>query len=247
MAILHKKLKRFCAIVATSAMFFTNIYSPMPILAMQTKTNQTNLALNKTVYYSSEEGTSSTGTDTHARNAVDGDMTTYWAANGKPNGTNWDAQYPEWLCVDLGKEYKIDEINLVFDGRDGKRWYGYNIYVSNNAPVNGEYIISNDFQKVVSREDNKQSTSASTPIIESITDTTGRYVLIEVTSCNQYDQNKWQVASIYELEIYGSPKIVSPDDPGPGVEETQKLQTASAAQAPMQQKLTASGCLAAKD
>lgn len=111
------KFKRFTAILTASALFFTGIYFTPAAQAAGQQAEQTNLALNKTVYYSSEEGLSTSGADTHAVKAVDGDKTTCWSANGKPDGSNWDAQYPEWLCVDLGKTYNLNQINLIFEGK----------------------------------------------------------------------------------------------------------------------------------
>lgn len=45
-----------------------------------------NLAKDKTVYFSSEEGTGTDGSDTHATMAVDGVESTRWSALGKKNG-----------------------------------------------------------------------------------------------------------------------------------------------------------------
>lgn len=66
------KFKRFTAILTASALFSTGIY----FTPAGQQAEQTNLALNKTVYYSSEESLSTSGTDTHAVKAVDGDKTT---------------------------------------------------------------------------------------------------------------------------------------------------------------------------
>ena len=219
--------KRLTAILTAAALCITSVYFASPVQAAEPGDSQTNLALNKTVYFSSEEGTSTSGADTHAVKAVDGDKATCWSANGKPNGKDWDAQYPEWLCVDLGKEYDLDGVSLIFEGKNGARYYGYNIYVSNEAPESGNRALPDGFEKIVSREDNTQSTSTDT-IMETITDVSGRYVLVQVTSCNQLDANKWQVASIYEMEVYGTEKIVTPDNPEqPGTEDNIALQTAS--------------------
>ncbi len=234
-----KKHRQLTAILTAAALFFTGGQAIMPpAQAAQPHAEQTNLALDKTVYYSSEEGTSTSGADTHAANAVDGDKTTCWSANGKPDGTNWDAQYPEWLCVDLGKPYNLSQINLIFEGKNGARYYGYNVYVSNKAPESGDRTLPEGFEKILSREDNTQSTSAASPITENITDGSGRYVLVEVTSCNQLDANKWQVASIYELEVYGTEKILTPDTPDdPGMGNENPLQTASGRDAAYAQEI----------
>ena len=70
----------------------------------------TNLALGKTVYFSSDEGVSTQGKDTRAVNAVDGDRNTWWTAQTKNASGDWDAQYPEWLCVDLVASTTLPEL-----------------------------------------------------------------------------------------------------------------------------------------
>lgn len=179
----------------------------------EARVSRENLALNKTVYFSSEEGTSTSGVDTHAKNAVDGDSLTYWAANGKLNGVD-DAQYPEWICVDLGESYDIQEVDILFETKGRGRYYGYNIYVSDTAPTSNDYTIPDSFKKVVSKEDNTVSTTE--PAKEMLDSQKGRYVLVEVTSCNEYNENaKYVVASVYELAVYGSEAGGTTPDPEP--------------------------------
>lgn len=226
-----KRTKRFVAVVLAVIMAVAGIpFTPSVKAAGETE-GKTNLALNKTVYYSSEEGTSTSGADTHAANAVDGDEKTVWSANGKPDGTNWDAKYPEWLCVDLGKEYDLSDVRIKFESKNGARYYGYNIYTSNTAPENGMASVPTSFTKVVSKEDNTVSTN--TDYTKDSISVKARYVLVEVTSCNQLDSNKWQVASIYELQVYGSAtegsgsEATPTPDTGDQEEKDYGIQTAS--------------------
>ena len=193
--------------VLAAAMAFVLIMAGIPFtsetVSAETISAKTNLALNKTVYFSSEEGTSTSGASTHAVNVVDGNESTCWAANGKPDGTNWDAQYPEWLCIDLGKEYDLSEVKIKFESKAGARYYGYNIYTSDTAPVSGTSEIPENFTKIVDKEDNTVSTQ--NVYTEDTISGKARYVLVEVTSCNQLDTiNKWQVASIFEIQVYGT-------------------------------------------
>lgn len=161
-----------------------------------------NLALGKTVLVSSEEGTSSQGVDTHAENAVDGNSSTCWTARTKDAAGNWDASYPEWLCVDLGGEYSISEIDLELESKNGQRIYDYKIYGSvDTASVEGNTEISAGFELLADRTGN--TVSGVQPALE-LTEQTARYILVEILSCNQYSESaKWTAASIYELAVYG--------------------------------------------
>ena len=71
---------------------------------------RTNLALNKTVWASSEENDS--GTMRYARYVVDGNRST--SGSG---ATRWSSNYAdnEWLIVDLGAIYTISEINILWE------------------------------------------------------------------------------------------------------------------------------------
>lgn len=207
--------KKFLAATMSFVLCVSGI-NVMPAEAAQTKQEvRENLALNKEVFFSSEEGTSTAGKDTRAVKAVDGDTSTYWAANGKPNGVDDDAQYPEWICVDLGKSYDIQEVDVLFETKGRGRYYGYNIYISDTAPENNVSTVPDSFTKVVSKEDNTISTTE--PAKEMLDNQQGRYVLVEVTSCNEYNATaKYVVASIYELAVYGSEAEGTTPEPGPG-------------------------------
>jgi len=216
--------KRILAVVMSFVLGISGINFTPPAKAAETVTEtKENLALNKTVFFSSEEGTSTSGTDTHAKNTVDGDKSTYWAAQGKNESGQDDAKYPEWICVDLGKSYTIQEIDLLLETKGRGRYYGYNIYLSDKAPITGVREVPSDFEKVVSKEDNTVSTTE--PAKETLENKKGRYVLVEITSCNE--KQNYVVASIYELEVYGSEESGAPDTPDtPDTPSSIPIQTA---------------------
>lgn len=215
-----RKWKRLLAFVMAAEMCLTGLYIPNNIVNAA-ETEKVNLALNKTVYFSSEEGTSSQGVDTHAVNAVDGDKDTAWVAKTKDSNGAWDAKYPEWLCVDLGAVYNISDIDLRFESKGGARIYDYNIYTSSDmAPTGGTSTVPNGYTKILEKTGNTESGVQTTA---TFTDKTARYVLIEITSCNQYDSNKWQAATIYELAVYGTPTGEEGEKPDKEI----PLQTAS--------------------
>lgn len=207
--------KRILAAIMVFVLCVSSFSFTPSVKAAETKETRTNLAKGKTVYFSSEEGVSADGkVDTHAANAVDGDLSTCWAADGKPDGSNWDAQYPEWICVDLGKKCNLDEVDLVFEDKGRGRSYGYNIYISDTAPESGTREVPSGFTKVVDKSSNTTASTKDSPLKDVLTGKSARYVLVEVTSCSEYETtNKWEVASIYEFEIYGSPADGSSTEP----------------------------------
>ena len=202
-----KKTKKWLALLLAVILCVPVVQLP----AMEAEAAVTNLALNKTVYCSSEEGASGTlGTTTTAEMAVDGKTNTCWTAATKDAANNWDAKYPEWLCVDLGKAYEIDRIEIQFESKGGARYYGYNVYTASDiAPTEGTSDVPAGYTKVADRENN-----TVTGVQDPVTGVgTARYVLIEVTYCNQYNTSqKWQAASIYELAVYGEDGVTVPDD-----------------------------------
>ncbi len=92
--------------------------SPAPAPApAPTPSPSLNLALNKTAVASSVEGSNRT-----AFKAVDGNMATRWASK---SGVD-----PQWIYVDLGKTYQINQVVLKWEKAFAK---GYQIYVSNDG------------------------------------------------------------------------------------------------------------------
>lgn len=180
--------KRILAAIMVFVLCVSSFSFTPSVKAAETKETRANLAKGKTVYFSSEEGVSADGkVDTHAANAVDGDLSTCWAADGKPDGSNWDAQYPEWICVDLGKKCNLDEVDLVFEDKGRGRSYGYNIYISDTAPESGTREVPSGFTKVVDKSSNTTASTKDSPLKDVLTGKSARYVLVEVTSCSEYE------------------------------------------------------------
>ena len=213
-----KLAKRLLSLGLAAAMCMTGL--SFPSIQAQEPPGE-NLALGKTVLVSSEEGTSSQGADTYRENAVDGNPSTCWTARTKDTAGNWDASYPEWLCVDLGAEYTISAIDLELESKGGQRIYDYKIYSSvDTAPVEGETQIPAGFELLADRTGN--TVSGVQPTLE-LTEQTARYILVEILSCNQYSESaKWTAASIYELAVYGNK-----DDGDSGEVAEIPIQTAS--------------------
>jgi len=127
-----------------------------------------NLALNKPTYCSSVENGG-----TVATNATDGSMTTRWSSA-------WED--PQWIYVDLGATYAINEVKITWEGAYGKY---YIIQVSTDATtwtdvqtVTGNSVLVNDWTGLSG---------------------TGRYVRVYGTS-----RGTGYGYSIYELEVYGT-------------------------------------------
>src|SRR4030095_10306684 len=74
-----------------------------------------NLALNKSVVTSSVQGSFI------GKNAVDGSTSTRWSSA---------ASDPQWIYVDLGNQYNITSVNIIWSSAYGRN---YTIGVSNNA------------------------------------------------------------------------------------------------------------------
>ncbi|MCD8120473.1 MAG: discoidin domain-containing protein [Lachnospiraceae bacterium] len=163
------------------------------------------LALNKTVYASSEEGTASDGATTTADMAVDGSVGSRWVAQTQDTSGNWDAQYPEWLCVDLGEVCDITSLELLLESKND-RTYEYEIWVSEDVSPEGEGTDfdpeSAGYTKVYATDGNETSGQQETLELDGVS---ARYVLVRITSCSLYSSSaKYVAASIYELEIYGA-------------------------------------------
>lgn len=151
----------------------------------------TNLALERPVTFSSEEGVSTSGTDTHAYNLTDGKVTTNWAAATK----NGQAAYPEWVEVDLGEICDITGIETYFY-KPESRIYQYRLWGSTDGQ---EYTLLQDCSDNTERpgEDNKY-------VFETPDGTRARYIRVEVTGNSEFASNKLAVANLYELMVYGS-------------------------------------------
>ena len=124
---------------------------------------------------------------------------------------NYVYMYDHFVRDGFGKkkirEVKYSDVLQFYHdllNKGGQRYYGYNIYTATTAVLeNGAETIPEGFTKIVSKEDNKVSTN--TIFTKDNVSGKARYVLVEVTSCNQYSESaKYVVASIYELKVHGA-------------------------------------------
>ncbi len=126
---------------------------------------------------------------------TDGDTTAenYWDSGRlSPTGKPYqDEISPGWAIVDLGEEYDVNGIKLLF--YDTSLWYNYEIYVS----ADGQ-----DWTKVCEKTD-KQQPSASGDNL-SFAAVRGRYVKIVTTNISLESSGKRAGYRIIEMEVYGS-------------------------------------------
>lgn len=120
---------------------------------------------------------SSVQTGNEAEHAVDGNSASKWVA---VNGT-----YPQDITVDLGKSYYLGNVTIDWDYRNGARFYGYAISVSQDGK---------EFTEVVDQRKNKKAESQKDSMLLS----KARYIKVTATGCNQAG---W--ASIYEIKADG--------------------------------------------
>lgn len=133
----------------------------------------TDLALYKTVLFSSEEGFSTKNvTNTHAYNINDGHPETAWTADTKNN-----VHYPEWIGVDLGREFNIFEIDMQFETKD-ERVYQYEVYSLPDQQINwSEDFLSKELL-IIDQSENK--TFDGGHYHHEIMGNKGRYVIIRI-------------------------------------------------------------------
>ena len=164
----------------------------------------TDLARDKKVYFSSEEGKSkSTGKDTHAVNVNDGLMGTAWVANTTNYGINSKgANYPEWVCVDLGRECNITEITLQFETK-GERIYQFQVYASSSEPFDSDGVMPPDYQLIIDRSENAEFNDGYFDF-DALEGTKARYITVMVTGNSLYPKNIYAAAGIYDLKVYGT-------------------------------------------
>ena len=137
-----------------------------------------NIAIGKPTTASSEQS------GNFARNAVDNSESTKWTANG--------ASLPQWLQVDLGKNYNLQGFQMLWEKSDAV--YKYYIEVSKDG-VN--------WTKVIDKSTNTVRNGKET----AMADTRGRYVRLSIVGT--ITNNYW--ASLYEFKIVPSDEQI-PDD-----------------------------------
>jgi hypothetical protein len=137
-----------------------------------------NLALFKTVTYSSQENNSSRAAS-NVVDSIDNNGELRWSAG----------PMPQWVEVDLGKDYLLSKTELVcyLD-----RAYQFKVEVKANG--------GSTYTQVVNRLNNTQPGSAASPITDTFSEVTGRYVRLTVTGAAVY-AGTW--ASILEFRVFG--------------------------------------------
>lgn len=151
------------------------------------------------VYCSSEEGRSNIGDDTHAANVNDGLGDTCWVAAPRERKRYG---YPEWIAVDLGKSYRLREIELQLEGKD-YRIYQFQVFASNTRPpVSGEELPE-DFTLLVDYAGNRSYDDGH--YLLPLGGETARYVAVKVLGNTLYPSTLTAAAGIYDLKVYGLP------------------------------------------
>jgi hypothetical protein len=143
-----------------------------------------NIAVGKPVTSSSEQS------GNFAVNAVDDDESTKWTANG--------SSLPQWLQVDLGKNYSLTGFKILWEMKDAA--YKYYIEVSKDG-VNWDKVI-----------DRSTNTTPNGSVETALADSRGRFV--RLTIVDKITNNYW--ASLNEFKVipaeYQEPGDIIPDD-----------------------------------
>ncbi|PWJ44272.1 glycosyl hydrolase [Sediminitomix flava] len=140
--------------------------------------SRANLALNKQVMVSSIENGGTVG-----NNAVDGSLSTRWSS---------EFEDPQWIYVDLGKTYDIDQVVLYWEGAYGK---AYEIQISSDA---------NNWTNVFTEENSNGGMD------EINFSARGQYVRVYGTA-----RGTIYGYSLFELEVYGTEIPAEPDTESP--------------------------------
>jgi len=135
----------------------------------------TNLSLNSSIIdFSSEQNSTNT-----VQNIINNSTENRWSAQ----------TFPQYVTVDLGNQYDINEINLVtFQNRD----YQFIIDGSTTSATNGFFTL-------VDASEN----SSEGPITENFPTQTVRYVRLTITGANSYT-GEWTSISKFEIICAGT-------------------------------------------
>jgi len=138
------------------------------------------LAYMKLVNVSSVENQTNT-----AIKSVDGDMSSRWASSA-----NASQDKPQWLEVDLGKEYVLNHIGIHwYNSTTNPRAYKYQILGRKNTGATYEVLVD------------RMNNVNSGLITETINNVVSRYLKINVAGSTNATQ--WALPSIYELVVKG--------------------------------------------
>lgn len=166
-------------------------WTPLPLTGITqgeteepTPGQRTNLALNKNVSASGSQS------GNHYNNINDGSEQTRWAAP--------DHTYPQWLIIDLGKEYLLNEIAIKWynaEAGGSPRAYQYKVLLSTNNA---------DYEEVIDRSENADMGL----VTDDLKNKQARYLKIDMSGCT-YAIN----AGIWELYVYGNDTETSLNTP----------------------------------
>lgn len=161
------------------------------------------LALFKPVYCSSEEGVSANGADTHAACLNDGRTDTAWVAMITTKGKSKirQANYPEWIGIDLGRVCEISEIELLFETKEG-RVYKFQVLASTKTPLVSGGDIPAGYSVIVDRRSNKTYNDGHYTF--SVDHVKARYVVIKVLGNSVYPNVSFAAAGIYDFKVIGT-------------------------------------------
>ncbi len=155
-----------------------------------------NIALCRDVYFSSEEGQGTDGALTVAGNINDGIFASRWASDTKGGK---EAKYPEWVGIDLGREYELSSIDIYFETK-ADRVYSYQIYSSSDVPLVNEGDIPAGYKLIADKAHNTISGHCT----DLVSGKHARYIAVKITGCDKWSESaKYVAPSIFEIEVTG--------------------------------------------
>ncbi|MDR0427213.1 MAG: M60 family metallopeptidase [Dysgonamonadaceae bacterium] len=151
-----------------------------------------NIALDKSVIASGQQ--IGGGNSNYAFNLTDGDFGTRWASS--------NASFPQWVEIDLEKEYNLEQIDIHWVGSDNdtftNRWYQYTISTATN---------DKNYERVIDRSNNRTAGLISEKINK-----TARYIKINISGAKYADSGSAYTinSGMWEVQVYGSPFVTIP-------------------------------------
>ena len=155
-------------------------------------------ALHKPVYCSSEEGLTPSGTVGYAPGANDGLDKTAWVSRIDLNN---QIAYPAWICVDLGAEYSLHQMELRFEAGD-QRIYKFQVLGSSDTPPELAQPLPENYRVLVDRRDNEDFQNGTYTFF--LEGEKARYIAVLVVANSRFPQDMSAAASIYDLKVFGT-------------------------------------------
>lgn len=131
-----------------------------------------------------------------ASHAIDGNTSTRWSPAG--------ISKPQWLEIDLGSEYEVNRIQILFRSarscvRDPHRIHPDMGHIDQFYHYKIEYLPYGDFRRFYA--DRTDETFVAYSYIEH-GEAPARFVHLTITECTSYNPNK----NVYQIKIFGSPQ-----------------------------------------